>query len=232
MEVALLESKKRTLSPVPISAPVVPTPVGSGQDAATEARKERRELDVRQSVNVLNYRATHSINSTLERFPEISKSTLLRKKRKEAKLRKELWKGKGTSKRTKGFSKYDALAKQLYQFFTNIRDLHGGVSRGLLEAYALTLPDDVKKDYFQVNRTSQDDFWKRWRTFYDVVYRRVSGLKQYVPTDNSTRIETFNGLLHSLYQETHFQTILCGDETGVRIRNGHLFFSGCLYKKN
>ena len=52
-----------------------------------------------------------------------------------------------------------------------------------------------------------------------MVYRRVSGLKQYVPNDSDSRISTFHGLLRSLYEETHFRTILCGDETGVRIKD-------------
>lgn len=141
----------------------------------------------------------------------------MRLKAQEHSLRKNVVKGQGAVKRQKGFMKYDELSKALFSFFVNVRDAHGAVSRGLLEAYAFNLPDGVKKDYFAVNRTSQDDFWKRWRTFHGIVYRRVGGLKQYVPTDFQTRIDVYKALLKSTNAETRFKTIFCADETGVRM---------------
>ena len=74
-------------------------------------------------------------------------------------------------KRVKPFVKYAALADKLFKFFCNIRDANGAVTKGLLQAYVVSLPDEIKKDFLSVNRTSQEDFWKRWQTAYGLTHR-------------------------------------------------------------
>ncbi len=43
-------------------------------------------------------------------------------------------------------------------FLRNAREAHGAVSRGLLEAFAATLPTEIKLDLLTVSRSSQFEF--------------------------------------------------------------------------
>jgi hypothetical protein len=52
---------------------------------------------------------------------------------------------------------------------------------------------------------------------HSVVYRRVSGIKQYVPGDFEKRVEDYKSLLRSMHKEREYREFICGDETGVRM---------------
>ncbi|EPS72038.1 hypothetical protein M569_02720 [Genlisea aurea] len=169
-------------------------------------------------MEVLKFAKTHSNAETLRQFPEVSASTLTRIKRNETIIRKAAEKGKQKQKRVKNhLRKYQALGEAFHKFFLCVRDAHGGVSRNLLEVYALTMPEDVVKDFHRVNKSSKDIFWQRWRQMYHVVYRRVSGIKQYVPGDFEKRVEDYKSLLRSMHKEREYREFVCGDETGVRM---------------
>ncbi len=183
-----------------------------------KAKKRRRELPIGTRLEVLKFSKTHSNAETLRQFPEVSASTLTRIKRNETAICKAAEKGKHKEKRVKNhLRKYQALGEAFHKFFLCVRDAHGGVSRNLLEAYALTLPEDIVKDFNQVNKSSKDIFWQRWRRLHSVVYRRVSGIKQYVPGDFEKRVEDYKSLLRSMHKEREYREFICGDETGVRM---------------
>jgi len=78
-------------------------------------------------------------------------------------------------------------------FFRQVCEAQGAVSRGLLEAYVLTLPREIYQEFFTVTRSGQDEFWHRWKKFYGVSLRRVGGVKQYVPGDYKERVANYNG---------------------------------------
>lgn len=182
-------------------------------------RKARRDMTVARKVEILNFRKNHSVQATLDRYPEICKRTLQRMAKEESKLRARLHKGGGSVKRRVPLKKYFDMGEQMHQFFIRIRDAHGAVSRDLLESYALSLPEAIRKDYFSINESSRDDVWKRWRRWYGVVYRRISGVKQYVPGDHEQRIATFHQLMRSVWREHRNHVFFCGDETGVRMED-------------
>lgn len=147
---------------------------------------------------IIKYKKTHSKAETLKKFPEISESTLKRLVRRSDEIKKRVVKGIGGKKRDIPLKKYKDMGEKLLQFFNRIREAHGAVSRDLLESYAMTLPAEIVKDHFTTNPSSRDDFWTKWKRRYGLTYRRISGVKQYVPTDADDRIAIFNNLLQSI----------------------------------
>lgn len=179
-------------------------------------KKVRREVTVRTKVEILAHAKLHRNATTLKKYPEISASTLTRMKKKAAVLVKAVAKGNLKGKRRRGPSKYADLWKAVYDFFVEVREANGPVSRDLLESFMLTLAPGIVKDFFQITSSGRDEFWKRWRTWYGVVYRRAAGVKQYIPGDSQQRVETFKALLHSMYEQRGHRVFICADETGVR----------------
>lgn len=133
---------------------------------------------------------------------------------KESDIAKTVSKGFGEVKRKRPLQKYVDMGKAMFKFFLEVREAHGAVSRGLMESYMLSLPEDVRQEYFSITRSGQDEFWQRWRKFYGLTYRRFSGVKQYVPGDFETRLKVYKGLLRSMHQQHNFRIFVCGDETG------------------
>ena len=124
--------------------------------------------------------------------------------------------GRGSVKRVRPLIKYAVLGEKLYTFFVLVRDANGAVTRGLLEEFITGLPKEVQCDLMAMSAHRRDEFFSRWRRWYKIVYRRVTGVKQYLPEDYHARIRKFQFLLRSMYLEKRDTTIFCGDETGVR----------------
>ena len=73
----------------------------------------------------------------------------------KANLTKQLQLGAKDMKRQIALQKYHELGEALVQFSRRIREAHGAVSRDLLESFAMTLRNEVKKDYFALNQSSK-----------------------------------------------------------------------------
>ena len=138
-------------------------------------KKRRRELSVHEKLKIISYRKLHDEKETLARFPEICRSTLSRMMRNEKEIRKRVAKGVFKEKRRTPLKKYAEMGASMEKFFREVREAHGAVSRGLMEAFILTLPPEVYQDYFTITQSGQDEFWFRWRRFYGLTYRRFSG---------------------------------------------------------
>jgi len=54
----------------------------------------------------------------------------------------------------------------------------------------------------------RDEFFARWRRWYKVVYRRVTGAKQFLPADYATRVSNFKSLLRSMSLEKRYTTFV------------------------
>jgi hypothetical protein len=190
-----------------------------GAPDSTPAKKARRDLSLDTKNEILKFRSKHTLEQTLAHFPEASRRTAMRVKLDAAKIRKAVHAGKGTKKRRRPLIKYATLGDKMFEFFCLIRDAQGAVSRSLLEEYIASTPANVQLDLMQKGDHRRDEFFSRWRDHYNVVYRRITGFKQFLPDDYTKRIETFHGLLRSIYMEKRWTTIVCGDETGVRFED-------------
>ena len=67
----------------------------------------------------------------------------------------------------------------MYDFFIAIREANGAIGRSLLEEWVGSQPKEVQKDFLTVNPDQRNLFFKRWKRIYKVVYRRITGTKQY-----------------------------------------------------
>ena len=140
-----------TTSSCPGDVANLPTPQ-PGDFAILPNRKVRRELNAGQKLDILAFRKPHSREETLKKFSEISESTLKRLMKKENFLKKAVARGHGYQKRLCPLKKYRDMWVAMDVFFRQVREAHGAVSRNLLEAFAMSLPDVVKQDYFTVTR--------------------------------------------------------------------------------
>jgi hypothetical protein len=183
---------------------------------ADKAKKRRRDLSLKMKNDILRYKASHSIAETLQKFPETSRSALRRMKIAEKLIRKAVERGKGKEKRKSQLYKYRALGEHLFKFFEAIRDAQGSVSRGLLEEYVLTLPEDTQLDLMEGRDKRRDEFFARWKRQYNLVYRNISGTTQFLPADYDEKVTKFKALLRSMYEAKKYTHFICGDETGVR----------------
>eukprot|EP00667_Euglena_gracilis_P028014 EG_transcript_35310 len=109
--------------------------------------------------------------------------------------------GKGSQKMNRPLMKYRALGEKLHNFFVLVRDAEGVVTRALLEEFITSLPPEVQLDLMALKEHRRDEFFARWRRWYRVVYRRVTGAKQFLPSDYTTRANNFKALLRSMYHE-------------------------------
>ena len=178
--------------------------------------KGRRDLDNYKRAEILNYLNKHTMKETLAKYPEVSESTLKRMKRQEKSIRAMVHQGFGKMKRKKDFRKYAALGSAMYDFFIAIREANGAVGRSLLEEWVGSQPKEVQKDFLTVRPEQRNLFFKRWKRIYKVVYRRITGTKQYLPADYEARTNNFNSLLRSMHKAKKYKVFLVGDETGVR----------------
>ena len=215
---AVLPDQRAEGAVVAIAAdrPAIQAAVSStGLDAAP-LKKPRRELNLAAKNEILNFRKTHTAKETLAKFPEVSPSTLKRIQRHAGQIEKAYHSGRGSTKRKVPLKMYKARGEKLHEFFMQVRDAHGAVTRGLLEEFAAGLPPEITHTFMSKGAYRRDEFFSRWRKWYGIVYRRVTGVKQYLPHDHPERIRTFHSLLRSMYLNNRYTTIFCGDETGVR----------------
>ena len=97
-------------------APLVnQSPAAEGSEVSPPAKKPRRELSVEATLEVLRFYRKHGCAATLERFPEVSRATLFRKLKDEAKYLQEAARGNLTLKRRRPLVKYKLLGEALYK---------------------------------------------------------------------------------------------------------------------
>ena len=166
--------------------------------SATPARKRKRVLSLATKNEIIKFRKTHSLAETMACYPEASRSTIIRLKGKDREIQKAIHGGRGQVKRSKALSKYKALGENLHSFFVLVRDAHGAVSRALLEEYIAGLPQEIQLDLMEKAVHRCDEFFTRWRRWYKIVYRRVTGVKQFLPEDYTVRVRKFQHLLRSM----------------------------------
>ena len=119
-----------------------------------------------------------NLEKTMAVFPEMSRSTIMRLRKNAEEIRKAVHAGRGSMKKRMPLIKYRALGEKVYEFFVRVRDAQGAVSRSLLESYIVSLPQDIQLDLMSMKVHRRDEFFTRWRRFYRVVYRRITGVKQ------------------------------------------------------
>jgi len=179
-------------------------------------KKKRRDLPLVTKHEILRFAQSHTMTQTMNAFPEISMTALKRLKRNREVTMKGYHPSRGTIRRMRPLAKYKVLGEHLHKFFVGVRDAQGAVNRALLEECILGLPDDVQLDLMQKGEHRRDEFFVRWRRWYKIVYRRITGVKQFLPDDYATRVRNFHYLLRSMFFEKRHTLIFCGDETGVR----------------
>ena len=97
----------------------------------------------------------------------------------------------------------------MHEFYVLIRDAQGAVTRALLEQFILGLPQEIQRDLMSKGEHRRDEFFARWRRWYKIVYRRVTGVKQFLPDDYQLKLRKFNGILRSLYFEKRHKIFFC-----------------------
>lgn len=116
-----------------------PAPISTSDEGAPPVEqaqptaKVRRDPENYRKAEILNYERKHTAQETLNKFPEISESTLKRMKRKGKSIRDMVHQGLGK----KDFKQCEALVAAMYDFFVAIGEAcaHGAVSRALLEEW-------------------------------------------------------------------------------------------------
>ena len=167
-------------------------------------------------MQIVAYRKTHSMRETITKYPELCEKTVYRMMKEGRKLATKVHKGFAKQKRSRPLQKYREMGVAVDKFFREVRDAQGAVSRGLLDCFIPSLPARVTQDFFKITRSGRDEVWQRWRRFYGTTYRRISGVKQYIPGDYETRVASYNALLRSLNEQQGFRSFVCGDETRWR----------------
>jgi hypothetical protein len=179
-------------------------------------KKPKRVLLFATKNEIAKFRASHTMAETRAQFPEVCERTIRRIAKCPLKYQEAKHKGMGGVKMQKPLMKYKALGEKLHAFFVLVRDAEGVVTRALLEQFIASLPEDIQLDLMRLREHRRDEFFARWRRWYKVVYRRVTGAKQFLPADYATRVSNFKSLLRSMYLEKRYTTFVCGDETGLR----------------
>ena len=93
-------------------------------------------------------------------------------KKMEGVLRRTMHSRDGVIKRRMPLVKYYKLGEHLHNFFLQIRDAKGTVSRSLLEECISASPQDVQLDLMKPHVKRRDEFFARWRRLVgNVVFR-------------------------------------------------------------
>lgn len=136
-------------------AVIVPGPVdvvsSSAPDPVPEAapkKKSRRSQSYQTKHEIAKFRSTHTLQETVEHFPEVCERTIRRIKKESAKYLKAVHLGEAHMKRRRRLVMYFALGEKLNDFFILIRDAEGVVTGSLLEEFPV-LFFGVLQEYYK-----------------------------------------------------------------------------------